>query len=261
MPRSPQDPELTGMTRQQLSALIDTPAPALEVQRERVLRTRRGHERLLTTGTGAKAELAPADRILVTVLPQCKRAAMDLIGQPMLILYEPRVVRERLPPPSVTAAQLRDRSRWEGPELYVVVDDHDLGGNGRNSPLAPLVDYLPQARELGFHLIAARRVSGFGRTAMTEPLLTRGRELGAAGLVLSGDPKEGVLISGERAAPRPRAAASWSAASPPARSSRSPSPRTTPASDTGSACHAHGRAGPRVKRPDRRPTDPADPVP
>ncbi|MCB5906944.1 type VII secretion protein EccCa [Streptomyces pinistramenti] len=110
---------------------------------------------------------------------------------------------ERLPPPNVTAAQLRDRSWWEGPELYVVVDDYDLVGNGRNSPLAPLVDYLPQARELGFHLIAARRVSGFGRTALTEPLLTRARELGAAGLVLSGDPKEGVLISGERAEPRP----------------------------------------------------------
>ncbi|MFI7103276.1 hypothetical protein ACIBK8_28470 [Streptomyces sp. NPDC050161] len=49
-----------------------------------------------------------------------------------------------------------------------MVDDYDLVGNGRNSPLAPLVDYLPQARELGFHLIAARRVSGFGHTALTE---------------------------------------------------------------------------------------------
>ncbi|MFE7121346.1 type VII secretion protein EccCb, partial [Streptomyces sp. NPDC057654] len=109
---------------------------------------------------------------------------------------------ERLPPPDVTARQLRERSWWEGPELYIVVDDYDLVGNGRQSPLAPLVDYLPQARELGFHVVAARRVAGFGRTALTEQLLSRAREMGAAGLILSGDPKEGALIGGERAEPR-----------------------------------------------------------
>ncbi|MEU0837241.1 ISAzo13 family transposase [Streptomyces sp. NPDC005969] len=76
-----QDPELTGMTRQQLSELIDALTPALEVQRERVLRTRRGHERLVAPGTGAKARLTPAERILATVLHLRKLATMDLIGQ------------------------------------------------------------------------------------------------------------------------------------------------------------------------------------
>ncbi len=76
-----QDPELTGMTRQQFTELIDALAPALEVQRERVLRTRRGHERLVASGTGAKAKLTPADRILATVLHLRKLATMDLLGQ------------------------------------------------------------------------------------------------------------------------------------------------------------------------------------
>lgn len=79
--RSLQDPELTGMTRQQLSELIDALTPALEVQREHVLRTRRGHERLVAPGTGAKAKLTPADRVLVTVLHLRKLATMDLLGQ------------------------------------------------------------------------------------------------------------------------------------------------------------------------------------
>jgi transposase len=79
--RSLQDPELTGMTRQQLSELIDALTPALEVQRERVLRTRRGHERLVAPGTGAKAKLTPAERILATVLHLRKLATMDLLGQ------------------------------------------------------------------------------------------------------------------------------------------------------------------------------------
>lgn len=74
-------PELTGMTRQQLSQLIDTLTPALETQREEILRARRGHERLVAPGTGAKAKLTPADRILATVLHLRKLATMNLLGQ------------------------------------------------------------------------------------------------------------------------------------------------------------------------------------
>lgn len=110
---------------------------------------------------------------------------------------------ERMPPPDVTVQQLKERSWWTGPELYLVVDDFDLVGGGRSSPLAPLVDFLPQARELGFHVVAARRVAGVVRSQMTEPLLARVRELGADGLVLSGDRREGAVLGSERAEQRP----------------------------------------------------------
>ncbi|MFF0106355.1 transposase family protein [Streptomyces hirsutus] len=79
--RALQDPELTGMTRQQLSKLIDALTPVLEVQREQVLRARRDHERLVAPGTGAKARLTPAERVLVTVLHLRKLATMNLLGQ------------------------------------------------------------------------------------------------------------------------------------------------------------------------------------
>ncbi|MFD5056960.1 ISAzo13 family transposase [Streptomyces tendae] len=79
--RSLQDPELTGMPRRQLNELIDVLTPVMEVQREQVLRTRRGHERLVAPGTGAKAKLTSADRILVTLLHLRKLATMDLLGQ------------------------------------------------------------------------------------------------------------------------------------------------------------------------------------
>jgi S-DNA-T family DNA segregation ATPase FtsK/SpoIIIE len=110
---------------------------------------------------------------------------------------------ERLPPSDVTLSQLRERSWWTGPELYLVVDDYDLVSSGRQSPLAPLADYLPQAREVGFHVVAARRVAGLMRSQMGEPMLSLIRELGANGVVLSGDPREGVVLGDERAAPRP----------------------------------------------------------
>ncbi|WSA74226.1 ISAzo13 family transposase [Streptomyces sp. NBC_01799] len=79
--RSLQDPELTGMPRQQLSELIGALIPELALQREQTLHTIRGHARLVAPGTGAKAKLAPADRILATVLHLRKLATMNLLGQ------------------------------------------------------------------------------------------------------------------------------------------------------------------------------------
>ncbi|MFD7432944.1 ISAzo13 family transposase [Streptomyces sp. NPDC059818] len=76
-----QNPELTGMTRRQLSEVIDALTPEMEVQREHVLRARRGHERLVAPGAGAKAKLTSADRILATVLHLRKLAPMHLLGQ------------------------------------------------------------------------------------------------------------------------------------------------------------------------------------
>ncbi|MFF2618374.1 type VII secretion protein EccCa [Kitasatospora sp. NPDC058046] len=110
---------------------------------------------------------------------------------------------ERMPPPGITAAQLRARDWWDGPELYVVVDDYDLVAVGHQSPLARLADYVTQAREIGLHVVLARRVAGVGRPLMSDPLLSRLKDLGTGGLILSGDPREGVLLGDQRAAQRP----------------------------------------------------------
>ena len=109
----------------------------------------------------------------------------------------------RMPPPGLSSGELRARTWWSGPELYLVADDYDLAATGQSGPLAPLIDYIPQAREIGLHIILARRVSGMSRALTSDPLLTRIRDLGTAGLILSGDAREGVLLGSERAAPRP----------------------------------------------------------
>jgi len=108
----------------------------------------------------------------------------------------------RLPGTGVSLAQLPARSWWEGPELYLVVDDYELLTTAGGNPLAALADYLPQARDLGLHVILTRRVGGIAR-AMFEPLLQRHRELGGPGLLLSGDPSEGPLLDGIRASGQP----------------------------------------------------------
>ncbi|MET9478210.1 transposase family protein [Streptomyces sp. NPDC002922] len=55
--------------------------PQLALQHEQTLHTIRGHACLVAPGTGAKAKLAPADRILATVLHLRKLATMNLLGQ------------------------------------------------------------------------------------------------------------------------------------------------------------------------------------
>ena len=112
-------------------------------------------------------------------------------------------LRDRLPPAGIGQQELRDRSWWQGPEIYLVVDDADLLPTGARSPLLPLLEFLPQARDVGFHVVLARRVGGFTRAAMSDQMLVRLRELGATGLILSGDSREGPLIGDVRARPLP----------------------------------------------------------
>ena len=109
-------------------------------------------------------------------------------------------LKERMPPPDITPRELRERAWWSGPELYLVVDDYDLvsGGAAGRGPLAAVGDYLTQAAEIGFHVVLARRNGGMGRS-LADPVAGRMRELGAGGLILSGDPREGAVLGDQRA--------------------------------------------------------------
>lgn len=111
---------------------------------------------------------------------------------------------ERMPPPDITPQKLAARDWWEGPDIYILVDDYDLvGGSAASSaPMAPLVAYLPHVREVGLHLVLARRVSGIARS-YGDQLLSRIQEMGCTGILLSGDRMEGPVIGGERAEVRP----------------------------------------------------------
>jgi DNA segregation ATPase FtsK/SpoIIIE, S-DNA-T family len=153
---------------------------------------------------GIVAAHAPARARLVVV--DTRRTLLQAVPKSHLIAFAHSVplaestirdIREamlqRLPGPDVTPEQLRDRSWWSGPELYLVVDDYDLLVGAAGSPLAGLVEVLPQSRDVGLHLILARSTGGAGR-AMYEPVLQRLRELSTPGIVLSGNPDEGPLV-------------------------------------------------------------------
>lgn len=108
---------------------------------------------------------------------------------------------KRLPPADLTPDQLRSRSWWQGSDLYIVVDDYDLVAGGTN-PLLPLADLLPQARDIGLHLVLARQMGGIGR-AMFDPIITKIKDLASPALMLSGNKDEGYLFGNVRPHPLP----------------------------------------------------------
>jgi len=108
----------------------------------------------------------------------------------------------RLPGPEVTAEALRTRSWWRGPEVFVLVDDYELVATAGRNPLAPLLEFLPQARDIGLHLVVARASGGAARS-MFDPMLQRVRELGSPGVLLSGSKEEGPLLGDVKPSPQP----------------------------------------------------------
>jgi S-DNA-T family DNA segregation ATPase FtsK/SpoIIIE len=110
------------------------------------------------------------------------------------------VLRGRRPGPDVSLAELRARSWWSGPEVWLLVDDHDLLTAG--SALLPLHELLPHATEIGLHLVVTRRAHGAART-QHEPTIQALRDSRAPVLLLDGPPEEGALAGPHRAAPQP----------------------------------------------------------
>ncbi|WIE74693.1 type VII secretion protein EccCa [Curtobacterium sp. MCSS17_007] len=79
------------------------------------------------------------------------------------------------------------------PRIVVLVDDYDIVASAGTDPLAPLMPYLPSARDLGLHVVLTRPVAGAAR-AMYDTVIQSLRDSGATGLVLSGERSEGQVF-------------------------------------------------------------------
>ncbi len=143
-------------------------------------------------------------RTLLDVVPEDRlagRASSAEEAGPMVVELA-RHLRARRPGPDTTKEQLATRSWWTGPDVVVVVDDYDLVVTPTGNPLAELLDLLSVARDVGLHLVIARRSGGAAR-ALYEPVLARLRDLAAPGLIMSGNRDEGVLLGTVRPSEQP----------------------------------------------------------
>ncbi|MFJ9608047.1 type VII secretion protein EccCa [Kitasatospora sp. NPDC101176] len=147
----------------------------------------------------ARIMLIDYRRVLQEAVPQEYRlghaVSVDVLRQ--IVDGAARAMANRLPGADIAPARLRLRDWWEGPELFIVVDDYELvsgspGGYGSH-PFEPLLDYLAQGAELGLHLIVARSANGVGR-ASSDQLLRRLAEVNTPAVLLSCPPSEGYLF-------------------------------------------------------------------
>ncbi|HUL98927.1 MAG TPA: type VII secretion protein EccCb, partial [Mycobacterium sp.] len=162
---------------------------------------------LVRTRSAEQAQLMIVDyrRTLLGVVESDHLAGYAVSGA-VLAAQLPALVdrlRARIPGPDVDQHHLRTRSWWSGPDVYLIVDDYDLISTDTAAPLPQIIELLPHAKDLGLHVVVARRSGGAGR-ALFEPLLARLRELGCLGVTMSASPDEGVLLGAMRVGPLPR---------------------------------------------------------
>lgn len=167
--------------------------------------------RLLARGISERYSPTEA-RIIVS---DYRRTLLDVIPESHLLEYAAAApaltsfmaeikggIERRLPGPAVTQEQLRNRSWWSGPELFLLVDDYDLVASSSGNPIAQIAEFLPLARDVGLHLIVARSSGGASRS-LYEPVLQKLLDLGTSGLILSGNRDEGALIGNVRPSQQP----------------------------------------------------------
>ncbi|MFX0579082.1 type VII secretion protein EccCa [Nocardia nepalensis] len=103
-------------------------------------------------------------------------------------------MRGRRPPDGVTSQQLKERSWWTGPEIFVVIDDyHMVAQRGLRNPLEPLKDIIIDGRDTGLHVIVARNIAQ-ADTAMYDNVLGQIKNLNSSGIIMDGSKLDGILI-------------------------------------------------------------------
>ncbi|MFE2961024.1 type VII secretion protein EccCa [Nocardia tengchongensis] len=150
------------------------------------------------------------------LLVDYRRRHMDAITGDQLIGYltsEREVIeglppfaakmRGRRPPQGVTSQQLKERSWWSGPEIFVVIDDyHMVAQRGQLNPLDPLKDIIVDGRDTGLHVIAARNIAQ-ADSAMYDNVLGQIKNLNSSGFIMDGSKMDGLLIGDVKATAQP----------------------------------------------------------
>ena len=114
-----------------------------------------------------------------------------------------KMITSRVPDadqPPLTAQQWRDRTWYQGPEVFVLIDSAAIRPNGGkgllHAPMWPtmLARLIEERNDLGLHVYAAGSSLGFSSARLSDPLY---RSLAnVPTLLLSGPPSEGIVWPG-----------------------------------------------------------------
>jgi S-DNA-T family DNA segregation ATPase FtsK/SpoIIIE len=147
----------------------------------------------------AEVLIIDSRRALLDALPEEYRLGFAFSSSAAAELVETLAtrLRARMPGADITPARLERRDWWTGPEVFVLVDDYDLLTGPMGGPLNPLIDLLPQAGDIGLHVVLARSAAGSSRLSM-EAAVRRLQETNTPDLALSCPPNEMPLLNGMR---------------------------------------------------------------
>ena len=154
---------------------------------------------ITTRYTSAEARIALGDpgRELHKLVPQAYRVGYAVDTDTLADLSSNAAISmtKRLPGQDITPERLDRRDWWQGPQLYMIIDDYDLlaSGGSTGGPMTPLVKLLGNAPHIGLHLVIVRSTSGAMR-AMMDPMLRRLWELGSPALLMSYPKEEGKFL-------------------------------------------------------------------
>lgn len=106
--------------------------------------------------------------------------------------------QRRMPDRELSLEELHARSWWDGPDIFVIVDDYQMVDDRVSpfpSPLLHLTDFIEDGWALGVHFLIARNMEQ-ASSARIGPVMSK--MTAATGLMLSGDRNEGPVIGNHR---------------------------------------------------------------
>jgi type VII secretion protein EccCa/type VII secretion protein EccCb len=103
-----------------------------------------------------------------------------------------QIMRDRLPPLGLSQDELLNRSGWDGPHHFVLIDDEQElrphGEIGKPAATAPLWGLIERGREIGLHVIAARLPGNWAGVSVMNPFLQKMTDSRAPTLFMDSDP-------------------------------------------------------------------------
>lgn len=128
-------------------------------------------------------------RVLSSAYVHRFASAPEAIAQRMQELTE--VLRPRMPRDTLSIADI-ERRVWEGPEIFVVVDDSERLPGGYDSPLQALGPLVQLGADVGLHVIYSRQFGPF-MGGMGDPILKPLRDSASPVLVMDSNPDDGFV--------------------------------------------------------------------
>jgi S-DNA-T family DNA segregation ATPase FtsK/SpoIIIE len=143
----------------------------------------------------ARILCADPRRQLQDAIPAAHQLAytFDSTGLKDVIKDAMAAMRKRVPGADIPPDRLAKRDWWNGPRLFVLMDDYDLLSSSTSYPAEGLVDLIAQGFPIGLHVVLARTTS-HGMRGMMDPVIRRMWETGTPGLLFSCRRDEGTFM-------------------------------------------------------------------